>query len=72
MNASATPARIPVLLRGETDVIEPWLKSAAGARVGWCLLVIVLSAGIYGASIGWWRSPQQAAFTAPFRVSTRA
>src|SRR5262245_57403525 len=64
MNPAARSERIPVLLRGDTDRIEPWLGSEVGARVGWCALVIFAGAGLYGASIGWWRSPLQAGFTA--------
>jgi hypothetical protein len=64
MNASARASRIPVLLRGDTDVIEPWLRTGIAARVAWCTLVVVAGAGVYGASIGWWRSPLQGAFTA--------
>ena len=55
---------LPVLLRGDTDGLKPWLEERGGRRIAWCLVLIVLGAGCYGASIGWWRSPWQALYTA--------
>ncbi len=64
---SATAARapfvaIPDLLRGGTDDTRTWAAEWDLRRVGACLLLIAIGAGAYGAAMGAWRSPLQAAY----------
>ena len=55
---------LPALLRGDVAVLQGWLLQRSTPRLIGCLLAIVLGAGIYGASIGCWRSPMQGVYTA--------
>jgi hypothetical protein len=63
---SAVPQRgdVPSLLSGDVRVLQSWLNGLESRRVLWCVGVIVSGAGLYGAAIGCWRSPEQALFTA--------
>lgn len=57
-------ARLKILLAGRADQLARWLDEPGP---GWPLLcagVIVLGGGIYGVTLGLWRSPTQAAYTA--------
>lgn len=56
--------QIPALLRGEVDLIQAWMDESATRRGLLCVGVIVAGAGIYGASMGCWRAPQQALYVA--------
>ena len=56
--------QIPVLLRGETESIGAWLDRPAARRAALCIVVILTGAGLYGASVGLWRSPLQAGYNA--------
>lgn len=58
------PSEISRLLRGETDVIAEWSRRWVAGRFVLHLAVIILGAGLYGATMGWWRGPQQALFVA--------
>jgi hypothetical protein len=58
------PSEISRLLRGETEVIAAWSSRWAAGRFMLHLTVIILGAGLYGATMGWWRGPQQALFVA--------
>ena len=55
---------LPLLLRGEPATVRVWVERSSNARLAFCLVVIVVGAGIYGAAIGLWRSGEQALFTA--------
>jgi hypothetical protein len=55
---------IPVLLRGEPEPINDSLQRCTAGRVGLYITVIFLGAGCFGASVGCWRAPLQALFTA--------
>jgi len=55
---------VPALLRGEVDAFTAWLKRHDARRTAVYLLVIVAGSGLFGAAIGCWRSPLQAAYTA--------
>ncbi|MEO5722276.1 MAG: hypothetical protein ABIR71_12505 [Chthoniobacterales bacterium] len=52
------------LLRGDASEIAAWLATFDGRRAMHCALWISLGCGIYGATVGLWRAPLQAAFTA--------
>ena len=56
--------QIPVLLRGESDTIQPWLDRAGLRQILLFLAVIIIGSASYGAAIGLWRDPLQAGYTA--------
>lgn len=58
------PSEIGQLLRGETEAISRWSQQWSAGRFLLHLSVIVIGAGLYGATMGWWRAPQQALFVA--------
>jgi hypothetical protein len=49
---------------GQADGAAPWLDDALPSRRIACHLVILLGCGIYGATVGLWRSPLQGAYAA--------
>jgi len=55
---------IPILLRGEIRPIQQWVEERNTRRVLLYVTVIALGTGLYGAAMGWWRSPLQALYTA--------
>jgi hypothetical protein len=55
---------IAILLRGETRPIAAWTEHCEFKRIAWHLSLIIVGSGIYGATMGWWRAPQQALFVA--------
>jgi hypothetical protein len=57
-------SELPVLLRGEAASIQGWMERWEARRVLWCVAVIFLGAGAYGAAMGWWRDPWQALYVA--------
>ena len=67
MNAPANAAglrQIPVLLRGEPDAINEWIQRWHVRRVLLSVAVIILGAALFGAAVGYWRSPLQALYAA--------
>jgi hypothetical protein len=69
MNASRLEGRfaglqIPELLAARADTIKAWLAEPLTKRLGTQVALIILGAGIYGATLGLWRSPLQALFVA--------
>jgi hypothetical protein len=58
------PREISVLLRGEPEPITAWIEHWTARRLAWCVAVIFVGAGLYGAAMGWWRAPLQALFVA--------
>lgn len=63
-SAKLTARDLPVLLRGEEHSLLAWSAEWDGRRVAAQIGVIVVGAGLYGASVGWWRDPVQALYTA--------
>src|SRR6266516_1718560 len=55
---------IPILLRGEIGPSQHWVEEWNARRVLLYVTVIMLGTGLYGAAMGWWRSPLQALYTA--------
>lgn len=55
---------VGALLRGEPDSLRAWTESWGGVRLAQAVVQIALGAGLYGAAMGWWRSPGQALFVA--------
>lgn len=58
-----TLAQVPVLLRAEPAALREWLERRRLSRAAFCVVAIVVGAGIYGAVMGCWRGPLQALFT---------
>jgi hypothetical protein len=55
---------MPVLLRGEPEPITGWIEEQSAGRVAFSVMAIVVGAGLFGATIGCWRAPAQAFYTA--------
>src|SRR5687767_5348874 len=64
LESALSQREIPILLRGEPDAINKWIRSWNGGRVMLYLVVIAVGAGLYGAAMGMWRDPLQAGYTA--------
>jgi hypothetical protein len=56
--------QVSVLLRGEPEALRAWTERWRAGRLALCAVVILVGAGLYGAAMGWWRAPLQAAFVA--------
>ena len=63
-NAITTMGDIRILLRGEAAPIGAWTELWSGRRLALCIAVVVVGAGVYGAAMGYWRSPLQALYVA--------
>jgi hypothetical protein len=61
--ASTPPGEIGILLRAQPDDLRDWLKCWRVKRVLWCVALVVLGAGPYGAVMGAWRDGLQALYT---------
>lgn len=69
MNSGTThsnPAapRLGDFLRGDVIAMEAWVVRFDVRRLIFCLMIIMLGAGMFGATVGVWRSPLQAWYTA--------
>jgi hypothetical protein len=56
--------QIPILLRGETNSVSRWIEASDRRLVVTWLAVLIVGTALYGASMGLWRSPLQALYTA--------
>lgn len=56
--------RFSALLSGEPVILSGWVATRHRATVWTCLGAIILGAGLYGAAMGWWRSPLQGLYVA--------
>src|SRR6185503_4901111 len=56
--------QVGVLLRGEPEPINDWIRQWNARRALLYVAVIVVGTGLYGAAMGFWRAPQQAFFVA--------
>lgn len=56
--------QVPVLLRGQPEAINEWIERWDTGRVLLYVGVIFVGSGLYGAAMGFWRAPLQAAYTA--------
>ena len=52
------------LLAGNPAALSAWIDGPFGPRLRLCLLTLVVGAGSYGATIGLWRSGEQAIYAA--------
>src|SRR5438552_10080032 len=62
--ASGPRAEIPGLLRGEAERIDTSIQRCTPGRALFYVAVIFGGAGLFGAAVGCWRAPLQAAYTA--------
>ncbi|MBC8002685.1 MAG: hypothetical protein H7X97_08865 [Opitutaceae bacterium] len=63
MNSMLHWRDLPVLLRGDEEGLLSRLNRAGGQSTGVCVGMILIGAGLGGAAMGAWRSPEQALFT---------
>jgi hypothetical protein len=63
MTAIAHTDDLNVLLRAEPTKLSAWLSPCRAQRLLWCLGLVTVGAGLYGAVIGSWREPLQALYT---------
>lgn len=56
--------RLKGLCRGDAGVLEEWILQAGWRGVLTCCAVIILGTGLYGYTVGLWRDPLQAVYTA--------
>jgi hypothetical protein len=61
--AISTPASPGGFLRAGPDQLYEWVMRRSGHLVTFCVVAIIMGAGIYGAAMGSWRSPLQALYT---------
>jgi len=52
------------LLRGNPAPLQEWMKDPSSGRMILCLILIFLGCGLYGATVGYWRSPLMGAYVA--------
>jgi hypothetical protein len=62
--ASPWPRRFRALLRGEPQTVVDWIDDRGARGLLSCIGVIVVGCGLYGATVGLWRSPLQAVYVA--------
>ncbi|MFH1499758.1 MAG: hypothetical protein ABII82_18255 [Verrucomicrobiota bacterium] len=55
--------RLKLLCLGRVDEIAPLLTDRTPGWTAFCALIILLGCGLYGTSVGLWRSPLQSAYT---------
>src|SRR5204862_5854393 len=60
----AVIARLQVLLRGDADRVAESVSRAGFESIAQFSLIILMGAGVYGATLGLWRGPLQAFYTA--------
>jgi len=64
MAANSTLPNLPALLRCDAAATDGLVRDGRAASLGWLLLVVIVGAGLFGAALGAWRSPEQALYTA--------
>jgi hypothetical protein len=62
--ANLDARQIGVLLRGEPERIDPWIRQPGAGHFALHLAWIAIGAGTYGAAVGVWRGGEQALYTA--------
>jgi hypothetical protein len=63
-SANLDVRQISVLLRGEPERIDPWIRHPAAGQFALHVIWIFVGAGCYGAAMGMWRDPLQGLYTA--------
>jgi hypothetical protein len=62
--AMSLPRRLRALLRGDPQTVGAWIAERGARGLLSCIGVIVVGCGMYGATVGLWRSPLQAVYVA--------
>jgi len=62
--ATSLQHRLRTLIRGEPQGVVDWIDERGARGLESCIGVIVVGCGLYGATIGLWRSPLQAVYVA--------
>jgi hypothetical protein len=62
--ATSLQLRLRTLLRGEPQGVVEWIDERGARGLASCIGVIVVGCGLYGATVGLWRSPLQAVYVA--------
>jgi hypothetical protein len=62
-SASAPLNQISILLRAQPTRLLDWMQHWRAQRVFWCVVFVVVGAGLYGAVMGLWRDAWQALYT---------
>jgi len=62
--ATSLQHRLRTLIRGEPQGVVDWIDERGARGLASCIGVIVVGCGLYGATIGLWRSPLQAVYVA--------
>ena len=63
MNSTLHWRDLPILLRGDEEGLLSRLNRAGGRSTGVCVGMILVGAGLGGAAMGAWRSPEQALYS---------
>lgn len=63
MFVAAHIEELGVLLRAQPASLGDWLRLCRTRRLLWCVGVVAIGAGLYGAIMGAWREPLQALYT---------
>ncbi len=54
----------PAFLRASEGELSAWVVGRGATATMFCIVAVAAGAGMFGAALGWWRSPTQAVFTA--------
>jgi hypothetical protein len=57
-------ARLQSLLSGHPEDLRRWLTEPGLTGTAFCVVTALLGAGLYGATVGFWRAPLQSLYTA--------
>jgi hypothetical protein len=62
---TTSPGGIAVgsFLRAETDRVRVWISQRNATLAAFCVVAVVIGAGLYGAAMGSWREPLQSLYT---------
>ncbi len=56
--------RLLVLCRGDASQMVPWMEERNSRWLLTCTITIAVGCAFFGGAVGWWRAPEQAAWTA--------
>jgi hypothetical protein len=60
---AAIPSSVAAFMRAGPENLDEWVRRGQSQFIAFCVAVIVLGAGSYGATVGSWRDPLQAVYT---------
>src|SRR5436190_860514 len=63
LSSASNLASVDSFLRADAPALRDWMLNRRAHRVFFCLVVVALGAGLYGATMGSWRDPIQALYT---------